>query len=82
MISCPRHGGSLHNFGYTSRTAGFRSGLSSGPVLPNPTRVAAATAVLAPGALLASGALVGASWQAMLLLGVGVPYIAAYGLAM
>lgn len=39
----------------TPPPAGFTQGLSSGPVLPNPTRVAALTAAAAPVALAAGG---------------------------
>ncbi|GLI67440.1 hypothetical protein VaNZ11_011633, partial [Volvox africanus] len=61
--------------------AGFRSGMTSGPVFPNAVRVAATAAAVAPVALLATGVLGGFSWSAALLLGVCLPYLLAYGAA-
>ncbi|GLC45263.1 hypothetical protein PLESTB_000719000 [Pleodorina starrii] len=61
--------------------AGFRSGLSSGPLLPNPTRVAAAATAATSMGLMASGALAGASLPAALGLGVALPYLIGYGVA-
>ncbi|GIL55214.1 hypothetical protein Vafri_10795 [Volvox africanus] len=61
--------------------AGFRSGITSGPIFPNAVRVAATAAAVAPVALLATGVLGGFSWSASLLLGVCLPYLLAYGAA-
>lgn len=56
---------------------GFTAGVRSGPVLPNPTRVAAAAAVAVPSVLLAAGL----SLPGGVLLGVGVSWLLGYGVA-
>ncbi|KXZ49068.1 hypothetical protein GPECTOR_23g153 [Gonium pectorale] len=61
--------------------AGFTPGLTSGPVLPNPGRVAALAAAAGPVALLAGGVLAGAGWQAALWLGAVLPGVLGYGVA-